>query len=133
MSNAKETEEGRRAASALDHEQLKDQQNQRKAAGKKSAIARASGAAKRRLIVKRAFRRLTSEQQLNPYSANTIDALKAAYGRLLIEDGFDLKTLTGPPFKVGCEALRSDLKRLGIRTYLRQTSSELRALLADTK
>ena len=113
-------------------EHLKKQQKQRRTAGKKSAIARAGRAAQRRIIVKKAFRQLTSEQQINPYSANTIGALEAAYKRLLIEVDFDLKILTGPSFKVGRETLRSDLKRLGIRTWRRQSLSVLKALLADT-
>ncbi len=67
-----------------------------------------------------------------PFSAETIDALKAAYDRQLIKAGFD-KTLTGLPFKVRRETLKSDLKRLGIRTWRRQSLSEQKALLADTK
>ena len=106
---------------------------QRRAAGKKSAVARANGAAKRHLIVKRAFRQLTSGQQLNPFSANTIDALKKAYDRELVKAGFDPKMLTGLPFKVRDETLKSDVKKLGIRTWRRQSLSELKALLADTK
>ena len=46
-----------------------------------------------------------------------MDALEATYKRLLIEAGFDLKTLTGLPFKVGRETLKSDLKRLRIRGW----------------
>jgi hypothetical protein len=91
--------------------------NQRRAAGRKSAISRATGAEKRRLIVKRAFGQLTSFQRACPYSADTMDALEATYKRLLIEAGFDLKTLTGLPFKVGRETLKSDLKRLRIRGW----------------
>ena len=100
-------------------ERLKEQQNQKKTAGKKSAIARAGRAAKRHLIVKRAFGQLNSLQRAQPYSANSMNALETAYRRLLIKDGFDLKTLAGPPFKVGRETLRSDLKRLGIRSWIR--------------
>jgi hypothetical protein len=100
-------------------EHLKEQQNQRKAAGKKSAVSRAKRAAERRLFVKRAFGQLTSLQQMEPNSARSMRELQAAYGRQLIEAGFDPKTLTGPPFKVGRETLRSDLKRLGIRSWLR--------------
>jgi len=88
-------------------------------AGRQSAIARASGAAKRRLFVERAFGQLTSFQRACPYSADTMDALEATYKRLLIEAGFDLKTLTGLPFKVGHETLKSDLRRLGIRGWFR--------------
>ena len=118
----------RRADSTLSHKKhLRAQQKQRRMAGTKSGIARAGRAARRRLIVKRTFRQLTEQQQMNPYSANTIDALKKAYDRQLS----DLKTLTGPSFKVGRETLRSDLKRLGIRTWRRQSLSELKALLAD--
>jgi hypothetical protein len=100
---------------------FKEQQNQRKAAGKKSAIVRATGAEKRRLIVKRAFQQLDplSLQRMQPNSADTMDALKAAYDRELIKAGYDLKSLTGPPFKVRDETLRSDLKRLGFRSWLR--------------
>jgi hypothetical protein len=123
-------QETARPESTLSHKKhLKKQQNQRKAAGKRSGIARAGRAAQRRLIIKRAFRQLTEQQQMNPYSANTIDALKKEYDRQLS----DLKTLTGPSFKVGRETLRSDLKRLGIRTWRRQSLSELKALLADSK
>jgi hypothetical protein len=101
----------------LGHEEhLKEQQNQRKAAGKKSGIARAGGATKRRLFVKRAFGELTSLRQMQPNSANSMDDLEASYGRLLIKDGFDPER---PPFKVSRETLRSDLKRLGIRSWLR--------------
>jgi hypothetical protein len=92
---------------------------QRKAAGKRSGTARADRATKRRLFVKRAFRQLDSSQQIQPNSANSMNALKKAYDRELITAGFDLKALTGPPFKVGDETLRSDLKRLGIRSWLR--------------
>jgi hypothetical protein len=116
----------------LSHKKHFKGQNQRRAAGKKSAIARAGRAAERRLFVKRAFRRLTSTQQFFPYSANTIYALKEAYDRQLIKADPDLKTLAGPSFEVGLETLRSDLKRLGIRTGRRQSLSELKALLADT-
>lgn len=105
---------------------------QRKAAAKKSAIARAGRAAKRHPIVKRAFRQLDSLQRMQPYSANTIGALEAEYKRL-IKANFGLKALTETPFKVGREALKSDLRRLGIRTWRRQTLSEQKALLADTK
>jgi len=104
---------------------------QQSAAGKKSGIARAGRTAQRRLFVKKAFRQLTSLQQMYPFSAETIDALKAAYDRLLIKA--DHKTLTGPSFEVGNETLRSDLKRLGIRSWRRQSLPELKALLADTK
>jgi hypothetical protein len=98
-------------------EHLKEQQNQRKAAGKKSAVARAERAAERRRFVKIAFfNRLTSLERMYPNSANSMRRLQAAYGRQLIEAGFDP---TGPPFKVSRETLRSDLKRLGIRSWLR--------------
>lgn len=100
-------------------EHLKEQQNQRKAAGKKSAVARAERAAERRPFVKTAFEQLTPLQQMEPNSAYSMRDLQAAYDRLLIEAGFDPKTLTGPPFKVSRETLRSDLKRLGIRSWLR--------------
>jgi hypothetical protein len=115
-----EMEEGRRADSTLNHKKhLKEKQDQRKAAGKKSAIARAARAAERCSFVKSAFGQLTSFQRACPYSADTMDALEATYKRLLIEAGFDLKTLTGLPFKVGRETLKSDLKRLGVRGWLR--------------
>ena len=108
----------RRADSILSHKKhFKEQQNQRKAAGKNSAIARANGAAQRRIFVKSAFEQLTSFQRACPYSAKTIDVLEATYKRLLVKAGFDRKTLTRLPFKVGRETLKSDLKRLGIRGW----------------
>jgi hypothetical protein len=90
----------------LDHEeQLKEQQSQERTAGKKSGLARRSRAAKRHLFVKAAFEQLKPLQQMYPFSADSIDALKEAYDSLLIKAGFDLNFLTGPPFKVGRETL----------------------------
>jgi hypothetical protein len=97
----------------------KAQRNQRRAAGKKSAVARAARAAKRLPFVKRAWKELTPLDQMNPNSAVSMRLLKEAYTSQLIKAGFDLEALVGPPFKVRDETLRSDLKRLGIRSSLR--------------
>jgi hypothetical protein len=57
----------------------------------------------------------------NPNSAQTLNEIEKAYHRLLFEDGIDLEELTGPPYKVSRETIRSDLKRLGIRSWLRRS------------
>jgi hypothetical protein len=91
----------------------KAQRNQRKAAGKKSAIARAARAEKRLFYVKKAIEQFPFIG--NPNSWETLDRIEKAYRRLLLKDGFDPDKLTGPPFKVSRETLRSDFKRLGFR------------------
>jgi hypothetical protein len=112
-----ETARYRRTDFTLGHvKHLAEQRNQRKTAGESSGIARAGRAAKRRLFVKMAFDQVHLLERMQPNSNRCMRELEAAYARLLIEKGFRPKT---PPFKVSRETLRSDLKRLGIRSWRR--------------
>ena len=67
-----------------DHEeQQKEQQHQKKAAGKKSALVRGERAELRRLIIQAAYAHLNPAQKHQPYSNDSIDALKEMYLSLL--------------------------------------------------
>lgn len=67
-----------------DHEERqKEQQHQKKAAGKKSALVRGGRAELRRLMIQAAYAHLNPTHKHQPYANDSIDALKEKYLSLL--------------------------------------------------
>jgi hypothetical protein len=102
----------------------KQLQGQKSAAGTKSGQARKQRANLRRYYVKVAFERLKPTNRRQPYSDQSIDALKHEYRSLFAEDGQDPDLLmSAAPFKADRETLIKDLKMLGIRSKARARRS----------
>jgi hypothetical protein len=90
-------------------------------AGKNSGAARARRADIRRHFVKVAFDQLKPFNRGQPYSDDSIDALRRQYRELLAEDGKDPDLLmSASPFKASRETLINDMKKLGIRSKRRK-------------
>jgi len=92
------------------------QKSQKRRAGKRSGHMRAYRATARRRLVKAAFDTLEPLEQFFPFSRRTIDALEAAYLRLLSRSNLDPDLLKSAAFKVNKPTLIKDLQRLGIKS-----------------
>jgi hypothetical protein len=98
----------------------KQSHGQKSAAGTRSGQARKRRVDIRRHYVKVAFERLKPANRRQPYSDQSIDALKHEYRSLFVEDGQDPDLLmSAAPFKADRETLIKDLKALGIRSKAR--------------
>jgi hypothetical protein len=83
--------------SPWDHEeQQKEEQSRKKAAGTKSARVRGERAKVRQLIIEIAFARLDPKYKHQPYSNDSIDALREEYFSALGIGGRDPRPLTPP-------------------------------------
>jgi hypothetical protein len=92
------------------------QQSQKRRAGKRSGQMRAYRAEARRRLVKAAFDTLEPQDQYFPFSSDTINALGAAYRRLLSRSNLDPYLLSSLAFKVNRPKLIKDLQQLGIQS-----------------
>jgi hypothetical protein len=102
-----------------------EQKTQKSAAGKKSGSMRAGRAKMRQIFVKAAFDRLKPAYRRQPFSDDSIAALKAEYRKVVADSGdptgphdADL-LMSAAPFKADRETLKKDLKLLGIRSKRR--------------
>jgi hypothetical protein len=108
---------------------LKNEKPKKKAAGKKSGLARAGRAKLRLLFVKEAYDRLKPASRMEPFSEHSMDALQAKYREVIAESGdpaapFDADLLmSAAPFKANRDTLKNDLILLGIRSKRRKRRS----------
>jgi hypothetical protein len=98
------------------------QKSKSQMAGRASGMTRARRADTRRIFVKAAFEQLKpAAHRVQPYSDDSIDALRVKYRELLAEGGNDPDLLmSAAPFKASRETLINDMKKLGIRSKRRK-------------
>jgi hypothetical protein len=113
-----------------------EQREQRKAAGKKSALPRVKAGRARLSRIKKAYSLLEPEYKASPYSRNSLEALRGKYNRLWGDVPANdltleeiLVAMSGCylelplPDEVGCETLKSGLRQLGVKGRRGQNGS----------